>query len=81
MLSTWAWKWARVRLVVFLAAAAGGFLGCIGGSGRIVGLVVPHLIRLSFGSDTPVGCSCAAIAALFFGRKPTTPCTDDYRSA
>jgi len=54
----------RVRLTVFIAASllVGASVASSGSVGY-VGLVVPHLVRLSFGSDTRVGLAASALAA------------------
>jgi iron complex transport system permease protein len=57
----------RVRLVVFLAASllVGASVASSGSVGY-VGLVVPHLVRLSFGSDNRLVIPAAAIAGATF---------------
>jgi iron complex transport system permease protein len=58
---------ARVRLVVFLAASLlVGSSVASGGSVGYVGLVVPHLIRLSFGSDNRLVVPASAIGGAVF---------------
>jgi iron complex transport system permease protein len=57
----------KVRLVVFLAA--GLLVGTsVASSGSVgyVGLVVPHLVRLSFGSDNRIVIPAAALAGATF---------------
>jgi iron complex transport system permease protein len=57
----------RVRLVVFLAA--GLLVGTsVASSGSVgyVGLVVPHLVRLSFGSDNRLAIPAAALSGAAF---------------
>ncbi|HEX8493563.1 MAG TPA: iron ABC transporter permease [Pyrinomonadaceae bacterium] len=57
----------RVRLMVFLAASllVGASVASSGSVGY-VGLVVPHLVRLSFGSDNRVAIPAAALAGGLF---------------
>lgn len=57
----------RVRLVVFIAASllVGASVASSGSVGY-VGLVVPHLVRLSFGSDNRMVIVAAAIAGAAF---------------
>ena len=57
----------RVRLVVFIAASllVGASVASSGSVGY-VGLVVPHLVRLSFGSDNRLVLPAAAIAGAIF---------------
>src|SRR5712664_2332096 len=57
----------RVRTVVFLAASllVGASVASSGSVGY-VGLVVPHLIRLSFGSDNRVVIAASALAGAAF---------------
>jgi iron complex transport system permease protein len=57
----------RVRLVVFVAASllVGASVASSGSVGY-VGLVVPHLVRLSFGSDNRLVLPAAAIAGAIF---------------
>lgn len=57
----------RVRLVVFIAASLlVGSSVASGGSVGYVGLVVPHLVRLSLGSDNRIAIPAAAIAGALF---------------
>ncbi len=58
---------ARVRLIVFAAASllVGASVASSGSVGY-VGLVVPHLVRLSFGSDNRLVIPAAAIAGATF---------------
>lgn len=57
----------RVRLVVFAAASLlVGSSVASGGSVGYVGLVVPHLVRLSLGSDNRVIIPAAALAGALF---------------
>jgi iron complex transport system permease protein len=58
---------ARVRLMVFAAASllVGASVASSGSVGY-VGLVVPHLVRLSFGSDNRLVIPAAAIAGAVF---------------
>jgi iron complex transport system permease protein len=57
----------RVRLVVFVAASLlVGSSVASGGSVGYVGLVVPHLVRLSIGSDNRVTIPAAALAGALF---------------
>jgi iron complex transport system permease protein len=57
----------RVRLVVFLAAGLlVGTSVAASGSVGYVGLVVPHLVRLSFGSDNRLAIPAAAISGAAF---------------
>ncbi|HEX5705003.1 MAG TPA: iron ABC transporter permease [Pyrinomonadaceae bacterium] len=58
---------ARVRLIVFAAASllVGASVASSGSVGY-VGLVVPHLVRLSFGSDNRLVVPAAAIAGATF---------------
>jgi iron complex transport system permease protein len=57
----------RVRLLVFLAAGLlVGSSVASGGSVGYVGLVVPHLVRLSFGSDNRTVIVAAALAGALF---------------
>lgn len=57
----------RVRLVVFLAASLlVGSSVASGGSVGYVGLVVPHLVRLSLGSDNRITIVSAALAGALF---------------
>src|SRR6185295_10041164 len=58
---------SRVRLIVFVAA--GLLVGTsVASSGSVgyVGLVVPHLVRLSFGSDNRLVIPAAALAGAGF---------------
>jgi iron complex transport system permease protein len=57
----------RVRLIVFLAASllVGASVASSGSVGY-VGLVVPHLVRLSFGSDNRIVIAAAALAGAAF---------------
>ena len=57
----------RVRLMVFLAASllVGASVASSGSVGY-VGLVVPHLVRLSFGSDNRTAIPAAALAGSLF---------------
>ena len=57
----------RVRLTVFLAASllVGASVASSGSVGY-VGLVVPHLVRLSFGSDNRIVIPGAALAGASF---------------
>jgi iron complex transport system permease protein len=57
----------RVRLIVFLAASllVGASVASSGSVGY-VGLVVPHLVRLSIGSDNRTAVPAAAIAGALF---------------
>ena len=57
----------RVRLIVFLASGllVGTSVACSGSVGY-VGLVVPHLVRLSFGSDNRLVIPAAALAGASF---------------
>jgi iron complex transport system permease protein len=57
----------RVRLIVFIAASllVGASVASSGSVGY-VGLVVPHLVRLSFGSDNRLVLPAAAIAGAIF---------------
>lgn len=57
----------RVRLVVFVAASLlVGSSVASGGSVGYVGLVVPHLVRLSIGSDNRITIPAAALAGALF---------------
>jgi len=58
---------SRVRLIVFAAASllVGASVAASGSVGY-VGLVVPHLVRLSFGSDNRLVIPAAAIAGATF---------------
>jgi iron complex transport system permease protein len=58
---------ARVRLIVFAAASllVGASVASSGSVGY-VGLVVPHLVRLSFGSDNRLVIPAAALAGAIF---------------
>ena len=57
----------RVRLTVFVAASLlVGASVASGGSVGYVGLVVPHLVRLSFGSDNRLVIPAAALAGATF---------------
>ncbi|MEP6636563.1 MAG: iron ABC transporter permease, partial [Acidobacteriota bacterium] len=57
----------RVRLIVFLAASLlVGSSVASGGSVGYVGLVVPHLVRLSLGSDNRVTIPAAALSGALF---------------
>ncbi|MBC7909603.1 MAG: iron ABC transporter permease [Pyrinomonadaceae bacterium] len=57
----------RVRLLVFLAAGLlVGSSVASGGSVGYVGLVVPHLVRLTFGSDNRTVIIAAALAGALF---------------
>lgn len=58
---------ARVRLVVFIAASllVGSSVASSGSVGY-VGLVVPHLVRLSLGSDNRIAIPAAAICGAIF---------------
>ncbi len=57
----------RVRLLVFLAASLlVGSSVASGGSVGYVGLVVPHLVRLSLGSDNRVTIPAAALSGALF---------------
>ena len=57
----------RVRLVVFIAASLlVGSSVASGGSVGYVGLVVPHLVRLSIGSDNRITIPAAALAGALF---------------
>lgn len=57
----------RVRLVVFVAASLlVGSSVASGGSVGYVGLVVPHLVRLSLGSDNRITIPAAALAGALF---------------
>jgi iron complex transport system permease protein len=57
----------RVRLIVFLAASllVGASVAASGSVGY-VGLVVPHLVRLSIGSDNRTTIPAAALAGALF---------------
>jgi iron complex transport system permease protein len=57
----------RVRLIVFLAASllVGASVASSGSVGY-VGLVVPHLVRLSVGSDNRTTIPAAALAGALF---------------
>ena len=58
---------SRVRLVVFLAASLlVGSSVASGGSVGYVGLVVPHLVRLSLGSDNRMTIPAAALSGALF---------------
>lgn len=58
---------SRVRLVVFLTASLlVGSSVASGGSVGYVGLVVPHLVRLSFGSDNRLTIPAASLAGALF---------------
>lgn len=58
---------SRVRLVVFLAASLlVGSSVASGGSVGYVGLVVPHLVRLSLGSDNRITIPAAALSGALF---------------
>jgi iron complex transport system permease protein len=58
---------SRVRLTVFVAASLlVGASVASSGSGGYVGLVVPHLVRLSFGSDNRLVIVAAALAGAAF---------------
>ena len=57
----------RVRLIVFVAASLlVGSSVASGGSVGYVGLVVPHLVRLSFSSDNRLTIPAAALAGAIF---------------
>ncbi|HET6670166.1 MAG TPA: iron ABC transporter permease [Pyrinomonadaceae bacterium] len=57
----------RVRLIVFVAASLlVGSSVASGGSVGYVGLVVPHLVRLSLGSDNRVTVPAAALSGALF---------------
>jgi iron complex transport system permease protein len=57
----------RVRLTIFLTASAlVGASVASSGSVGYVGLVVPHLVRLSAGSDNRVAIPAAALAGALF---------------
>src|SRR5687768_6801779 len=57
----------RVRLIVFVAASLlVGSSVASGGSVGYVGLVVPHLVRLSLGSDNRITIPAAALSGAFF---------------
>ncbi len=57
----------RVRLVVFVAASLlVGSSVASGGSVGYVGLVVPHLVRLSLGSDNRITIPAAALSGALF---------------
>lgn len=58
---------SRVRLIVFLAASllVGSSVAASGSVGY-VGLVVPHLVRLSLGSDNRIAIPAAAISGAVF---------------
>ena len=57
----------RVRLVVFVAASLlVGSSVAAGGSVGYVGLVVPHLVRLSLGSDNRITIPAAALSGALF---------------
>jgi iron complex transport system permease protein len=57
----------RVRMSVFLAASLlVGTSVAAGGSVGYVGLVVPHLVRLSFGSDNRTVILATALAGALF---------------
>jgi iron complex transport system permease protein len=57
----------RVRLVVFIAASLlVGASVAAGGSVGYVGLVVPHLVRLKWGSDNRLALPAAALAGALF---------------
>ena len=57
----------RVRLIVFVAASLlVGSSVASGGSVGYVGLVVPHLVRLSLGSDNRITIPAAALAGALF---------------
>ncbi len=57
----------RVRITVFLAASllVGASVASSGSVGY-VGLVVPHLVRLSFGSDNRIGIPASALGGAVF---------------
>ena len=57
----------RVRITVFLAASllVGASVASSGSVGY-VGLVVPHLVRLSFGSDNRIGIAASALGGAVF---------------
>lgn len=58
---------SRVRITVFVAASLlVGASVASGGSVGYVGLVVPHLVRLSFGSDNRVVIAASALAGAVF---------------
>ena len=58
---------SRVRLVVFVAASLlVGSSVASGGSVGYVGLVVPHLVRLSLGSDNRITIPAAALSGALF---------------
>lgn len=58
---------SRVRLIVFLAASLlVGSSVASGGSVGYVGLVVPHLVRLSLGSDNRITIPAAALSGALF---------------
>lgn len=57
----------RVRIIVFLAAGLlVGTSVAAGGSVGYVGLVVPHLVRLSLGSDNRITIPAAALSGALF---------------
>jgi iron complex transport system permease protein len=57
----------RVRLIVFIAASLlVGASVAAGGSVGYVGLVVPHLVRLSFGGDNRLVIPASALAGALF---------------
>lgn len=57
----------RVRLIVFIAASLlVGSSVASGGSVGYVGLVVPHLVRLSLGSDNRITVPAAALSGALF---------------
>jgi iron complex transport system permease protein len=57
----------RVRLIVFIAASLlVGASVAAGGSVGYVGLVVPHLVRLSFGGDNRLAIPASALAGALF---------------
>ncbi len=58
---------SRVRLIVFVAASLlVGSSVASGGSVGYVGLVVPHLVRLSLGSDNRITIPAAALSGALF---------------
>src|SRR4029077_15738043 len=60
-------EFSRVRLVVFIVASLlVGISVASSGSGGYVGLVVPHLVRLSLGSDNRITVPAAAICGAIF---------------
>ena len=67
MLLISAWKLKECRLIIFATASAlVGISVAASGSVGYVGLIVPHLVRLSVGSDNRLVVPFSAIAGAIF---------------